>query len=631
MASDWPHLRGPTYDGVSAETGLLDRWPSDGPLVLWSADLGHGYSGFAAHAGRVFTQMQTLYGQYLVCLDAETGQEIWRTWYDWPFEGAGMYPGPRATPTYHQGRIYFAGPRGEVLCAAADDGELIWTVNLYKRFKAPEMGFGYACSPLVESGKVILPLGGRGTSVVALNAADGSTAWTSGDEPGSYCSALPITLAGQRYVVTFLQNALASFDLDTGRLMWQHRYSQGYDEHAAFPLYREPLLLISSPFRGGSMLYRLDAEVDSDASEIGVAAILERQSEVLSNDTASSVLVGEHVFGFDLKDVQAKPHRPSRGEFRCLEFENGKVLWSTDKTGHATVVHADGKLLMLNDRGEFIVARDSPERYEEIGRAQVFTDEICWTPPALHEGKIYLRSPSRATCLYLGQAADLPANRSRTAIPVNQLPQPRGWTLSWLAGGEREYPLDPPSKRELRTWYVYSLAGVFGVAAGLAIAVWTPLAWRRNQRAPRAFRATLLAASFAMGIVATPWLNYVSAEYVFCWPATLLVSLEMAFIASLAARRRPQCRRARRRARLAGLLLLATAAVYFHACLAWGLAIQWFYLIGLPLASPITVPAAYLMSRSTRPWSDLLLILTAYSGYYWISALFALWKMSPAI
>ena len=86
---DWPHLRGPNYDAISTETGLADVWPEQGPPVLWQRDLGQGYSGFVVMRGRAFTQTQTLAGQFVVCLDAETGVEQWRHRYGWPWQPAG--------------------------------------------------------------------------------------------------------------------------------------------------------------------------------------------------------------------------------------------------------------------------------------------------------------------------------------------------------------------------------------------------------------------------------------------------------------------------------------------------------------------------------------------------------------
>ena len=50
--SNWPHLRGAGYDAFSTETGLVDSWPAGGPPVLWSIELGQGYSGFIVGGGR---------------------------------------------------------------------------------------------------------------------------------------------------------------------------------------------------------------------------------------------------------------------------------------------------------------------------------------------------------------------------------------------------------------------------------------------------------------------------------------------------------------------------------------------------------------------------------------------------
>src|SRR5690606_38135822 len=125
----------------------------------------------------------------------------------------------------------------------------------------------------------------------------------------------------------------------------------GYNEHAAVPVYREPYLMVMAAFKGGSTLYRLKTQ-EGDDGATGVSVELVRSSDELSNDVASSVLVDGFVYGFDLRDVQAKLHRPSRGTFRCVELESGEVRWSSDEVGHANVIAADGKLILFNDRGE---------------------------------------------------------------------------------------------------------------------------------------------------------------------------------------------------------------------------------------------------------------------------------------
>jgi outer membrane protein assembly factor BamB len=218
---------------------------------------------------------------------------------------------------------------------------------------------------------------------------------------------MAITLRGRRHVVAFLENALVSVELETGRPLWKHVFSRGYDEHAASPLYEEPLLMVSSPFRSGSQTYRLEiGEPDSaDAGPPEVSAKRVWHSRKMSNDVASSVLVDGYVYGFDLRDIQSKAHRPSRGKFTCMELATGDVRWTTDRVGHASLIVADGKLILFNDSGEVLLARASHEGYEELARTQVFGDEICWTAPAGSPWKSRVRNlPScarRRASMYL--------------------------------------------------------------------------------------------------------------------------------------------------------------------------------------------------------------------------------------
>jgi hypothetical protein len=114
--ADWPHLRGPHYDGVSSETGLADVWSADGPPQLWSRELGQGYSGFVVADGKLYTQRQSLGGQFLLCLDPDDGHTIWEFRYDWAWQPKGAYPGPYASPTWYRGKVFYASTSGKVVC-----------------------------------------------------------------------------------------------------------------------------------------------------------------------------------------------------------------------------------------------------------------------------------------------------------------------------------------------------------------------------------------------------------------------------------------------------------------------------------------------------------------------------------
>ncbi|MEQ9068023.1 MAG: PQQ-binding-like beta-propeller repeat protein, partial [Gimesia chilikensis] len=212
----WPDVRGADFDAHSPEINLADSWPEEGPPVLWVKELGQGYSAFVAQGNHVYTQAQTLQGQYVYCLEAKTGITIWQYRYDWPYELAGVYPGPRATPTLAAGKVLFAAPSGLIGCLDADEGKLIWSRNVLEEFHGSGGdGFGYACSPTVVDQLVILPVGGPDASLVALNLNDGKTVWQAGNRPASYCPAFPIEHKGQKLVVGYLENALVIHDLQT--------------------------------------------------------------------------------------------------------------------------------------------------------------------------------------------------------------------------------------------------------------------------------------------------------------------------------------------------------------------------------------------------------------------------------
>lgn len=622
----WPHRRGPTYDAISFETSLADSWPDEGPPLLWFQPCGRGYSGVVVIGNRLFTQTQAL-KQTVECRDTENGALIWRHHYDWAYESAGMYPGPRATPTWYQGRVYFAGPEGHVGCLDAANGKLLWQTNVNERFGGRGTSFGYSCSPLLEDGKVILPVGGEGASVVALDAEDGSTVWTSGDEPASYCSALPFDYQGRRCVVTFLQNALALFDLAAGKQLGTYPYSSGYDEHAAAPLYREPYLFAASPFRAGAVCYRLDT-VEPESAEEGPARIdlvPAWNYRRFSNDTASSVLVNGYVYGFDLREAQAKAQRPSRGTYKCLDFATGDVLWETDQIGHATVLAADGKLYLFVDTGELILARATPDRFEELGRTQVFQGEICWTAPALCDGRLYVRSPTQLACVYVGRPEDLDEEQLETARPASSGPASRRFDLAWFVGAEREYLFDPADAQELWLWFRYCLIvlGLAAIAAALPYPV-TRISW--PDAAPRTARVTFWTVAFLLGILGTPIFNRWAGTFIFTWPVCLFIAHQVAVNTVVWSNQSPTPRRAQFWSLLAAAFFLAVCLAYYLVCRRLSLATEWAFLLGFLPSWLIAVPTAYRFRQGVRLFSDLLCVLLSFALFFGAAGAVLIWK-----
>jgi outer membrane protein assembly factor BamB len=631
----WPFIRGPNYDGHSAETQLANSWPDDGPPVLWSRTLGQGYSAFVAWSDKVATQYQTLGGQYVICLSMDTGETVWERRYDWPYEAAGVYPGPRATPTYHRGRLYFAGPRGTIGCLNAADGSLLWSTNVNERFKGRGTEFGYSCSPTVVDDKVILPVGGPGASMVALDAADGSIVWQAGNDAASYSPAYPISFRGQSFVLGYLQNALVCHDLRTGKLVWRHVLSSGYNEHSAWPIYVEPRLWISAPFRSGAELFELTGEDSRPLRSLW-------KNNSMSNDIFSSVLVDGALYGFDVVDAQAKTHRPTRGHFRCVDFLTGRELWSISSlswkrtaaspqadagrgVGHATVLAADGKLLLWNEMGELILARANKSKYEELGRVSVLGGELCWTQPALHGRRLFVRNQSRAACVYVGEPELLPPQLRAKAMKTDDIPQSQYTDLAaMILGIEPEYAFDVPGNDWLRQWFFISLSilGVSFLAATASRLIVGP-----TLTSP-ALHWLFLTVAFVLGAAGTTLVSRWTGGFVFTWPVSIFVAFQATVCEIRLGVRHTGSAWPRWRARLVAAGFIACCVGYFLLCRRLSLVFEWVFLCGFPAALPFA-----LLGRSVfqeRRWRFawfFLMTTAAFASFYW-SAIGVLWLRS---
>lgn len=603
LGADWPHLRGPAYDSTSPEVGLADRWPADGPPVLWTRDLGPGYAGFAVAGGRAFTLYQARTGIFLTALDADTGAELWRARVDWPWQPGGAYPGPYASPTWHAGRVYYATPTGRVGCVDAADGGSVWEVDVRARFGTRGTEFGFASTPLVEDGRVVLPVGGPGASVVALSAADGATLWAVGNDPASYCPARPVTVDGRRLVVGFLQNAVALHDPATGERVWRARLSNSYDEHAAWPLFDGRHLLVASPFRAGSQLYRLAA------TDAGVTAAPVWAGRQFSNDVCSSLLLGGAVYGFDLHQAQASTHRPGRGLFKCLDLVTGRVRWETEAVGQATPLAADGKLILWEETGTLILARANPDRYEEMARARVLDDRaMCWAAPALSGKRLYVRDHRRAACVYLGPPSDL--DPARPTVPLPDQGPPFDWAR--LVPREPDFPNDTPTPGEVGRWFGWCL-GLLVVAAVVA------LASRVVVSRPTA-RGLFGVVAFLLGAAGTTALGAWADVFVLTWPVALYVAFRG--VVGLGAGRPAVGWRHQVGARAGLLAFLGLCYGYYRLCLVVGYPVGWGFLLGLLPAAPPVVIAA----RSRRWWVRWAADAVGFAVYFWASGLAPGWK-----
>jgi len=114
---------------------------------------------------------------------------------------------------------------------------------------------------------------------------------------------------------------------------------------------------------------------------------------LMRNHFNNSVLVDGHLYGFD------------NGTLRSIDASTGEKKWAKRGFGKGSVVASGNLLFVLSDAGLVALVRVSPERFEELGRAQVMEGR-SWTAPSLANGRLYLRDFDEIVSLDLrGDAA----------------------------------------------------------------------------------------------------------------------------------------------------------------------------------------------------------------------------------
>jgi len=367
----WPVYRGPNRDGISTETGWLARWPEGGPKVLWKTNVGVGYSCVSVRDGRLYTMGNRDNKDTVFCFDAGTGAELWTTPYDCP---AGENPGTRATPTLDGNRVYSISRDEQLFCLDAETGGELWSQDLRKTVGGRPPYWGYACSPVVLGRMLILQVGAKDGAVAALDKTDGKLIWKSGEGIGSYSTPTVYEADGKTRLAVFLGDGVVALDAETGEQLWKFPVKAKWNLTITDPIVVDDKVFVSAGYGAGAVLLQV---TDGEPKPVW-------QTVEFSNHYTTSILWKGHLYGID-GDVERKPF------LKCYEFATGVEKWSHKGLGKGSLMLADGKLIIMGETGELVVAEASPDGYKELARAKVLTGR-CWTMPVLAGGRIYCRS-----------------------------------------------------------------------------------------------------------------------------------------------------------------------------------------------------------------------------------------------
>lgn len=373
----WTNFRGPNRDGRYDELQVLTQWPASGLVPVWKQPIGVGYASFVIADGRAYTIEQRRGQEVVTAYDVATGRELWKQGWNALFSDS-QGDGPRATPTWDDGRIYALGATGELRCLDAKTGAVAWGRNILTENQASNLSWAMAASPLVVDDKVIvLPGGGNGKSIVAYNKLTGAPVWKSQNDTQAYVSPMLVTLAGRRQVVVVSASRVMGLAPEDGSLLWSQVWDTEMGINCSQPIVVDSnRLFISAGYRKGAALI----EITGGGKNFETRRLWENNN--MKNRFNSSVLHEGYVYGLD------------EGILTCLDVNTGERKWKGGRYGYGQVILASGHLIVSSDKGELALVKAAPQQYVEVARFSALEGQT-WNYPAISGGRLLVRNASQ--------------------------------------------------------------------------------------------------------------------------------------------------------------------------------------------------------------------------------------------
>jgi outer membrane protein assembly factor BamB len=390
-ADDWAQWRGPERDGKSKETGLLKKWPEEGPKLVWQKnDIGMGYSTPSVVGERLYLMSnEGSDAEFVKAFQVADGKPVWsqRIGKVGPNTPAMNYPGARSTPTVDGDSIFVLGSDGDLACLETATGKPKWQKNLRTDFGGAPGEWAYAESPLVDGDHLIVTPGGKSATIACLSKKTGDTVWTCatpGGDTAGYASAIAIEAGGVKQYVQFLQKGLVGVEAGSGKLLWTYAdTAKGSPANIPTPVASGDFVYSAAGRSGGGLIH-----LKNDNGKFVVEQVYFGNKMPVA--IGGSVLIDDHLYG-------------TSQVLMCMDFKTGKPKWTDRSVGTASVLFADGMLYLHGENGDVALVEATPSGYHEHGK---FTPpdapdrgrSKAWAYPVVANGKLYIRDMNMLWC-----------------------------------------------------------------------------------------------------------------------------------------------------------------------------------------------------------------------------------------
>lgn len=401
ITSDWPRFNGPEDNAKSHETKLMEKWPEDGPKLLWDLEKGEGYASPAIKEGKLILFHRIDEKEIIEAIDSEKGTSLWKHEYPVEYQDRfGYSNGPRASPVIKDNLVYAHGVTAWLSCLDLRTGSKIWQRNLAKEFEIPQYFFGKGSSPLVLGDKLIVNAGGsKNRCVIAFDRLTGATKWITKDAWGaSYSSPTKTMINGKEVCLVFTggesrppEGGLLVIDPKDGKKLARFPWrASGYESANAVPPIPagENRVFLSECYEKGGVMLKFDKEFNPSVLWTDKTINVHWMTPILSGKAIYGV-AGRHQQGADVFCINADSGKP---------YWRDRLNWTQDINGRTTRLELfRGSLLKLSDHylclsefGSLLRVKLDEKGWKIEEKSQLFFAPGTWTLPALSKGLLYV-------------------------------------------------------------------------------------------------------------------------------------------------------------------------------------------------------------------------------------------------
>jgi len=401
LTGKWTNFRGADYDNINKESiKLIDKWGDGGPKIMWKVDLGEGHSAPVIYNGKAYIldYEETKKSDALRCFSLETGKELWKRSHKVHVKrNHGM---SRTTPAINDKYIVTVGPRGHVMCANPQNGNLLWGLDMVKQYQSVIPFWYTGQCPIIDADTAILAPGGKAI-LIGVDCATGRVVWETPNPDKwqmSHSSIMPMVIAGKKMYVYAAVGGICGISAegnDRGQVLWKT------SEFAPSVVAPSPLglgngkILITAGYGAGSVVL----QVKKESGIFSVKVIQKyKPSEGIASEQQTPLVLNGYVIAILPKDAGA-----SRNQLVCSKSDNcANILWTSgknDRFGLGPYIIADGKFFILNDDGTLSIAKASTQKFILLDKARIIEGQDAWGPIAIADGRLLMRDSKKMVCI----------------------------------------------------------------------------------------------------------------------------------------------------------------------------------------------------------------------------------------